>query len=280
MSLLGKYATLNVIKLVEFGAYLKAGEDEILLPKRYVPENCKPGDDVDVFIYKDSDDRIIATTLKPLAIPGEAAYLTVKQTTGVGTFLEWGIAKDLLVPFSEQKNEMRDDRQYLVYVFVDDETDRIAATTKVGRFIKNDVLDVNEGDEVELLICDTTDLGYRTIINNRYWGLLYKNEVFGKISEGEKRKGFIKKIREENKIDVSLQKQSYDEVTDASSKILSQLNQQPDFFLPLHDKTEPDVIYKHLGMSKKVFKKSIGLLFKERKIEILENGIRLVEEGE
>jgi predicted RNA-binding protein (virulence factor B family) len=272
---LGKFARLEVVKEVDFGVYLAAGEDEILLPLKYVPAGLSTGDEVDVFIYRDNENRVIATTLRPHAVVGECAYMEVREVSPFGAFLDWGIHKDLLVPFSEQPFKLLEGMYVPVMVYLDDETSRIVGSCRVNKFIKNDVLEVEEGQEVNLLIGESTDLGIKVIINNKHWGMLYHNEIFKSLDVGEKLVGFIKKIREDNKIDVALQKQGYDEITNASDRIISLLKENKGF-LPLTDKSDPEIIYEVAQMSKKVFKKAIGALYKARKVELRDSGVHLV----
>ena len=277
MNILGKYLPLKIIRITESGAYLMAGHDELELPPTQLPEGVKEGDNISVFIYKDQTDKLCATTKKPLALVNEAAYLTVKDNSNVGSFMDWGLVRDLLVPFREQKDQMKVGKDYLVYVYIDEETDRIAGSTRMNKFISNNEVKLSEGQEVEILVCDQTDLGYNVIIENKYWGLIYKNEVFRNISRGEKTKAYVKKIRAENKIDISLQKQGYDEVSSASDQIMDKLVKNQGF-LSLNDKSDPKDIYKELQMSKKTFKKATGWLFRNRKIEITDEGLKLISE--
>lgn len=274
---IGKYNKLYVIKEVDFGLYLaeKHGEQEILLPLKYIPAHTKVDDLLEVFIYFDSEGRIIATTLKPLATVGEFAYLTVKETTDFGAFMDLGIAKDVFVPNREQSFPMRIDGKYIVYLYLDEKTDRIVATSKWLKFIDQSHIDVEEGQEVHLLISNYTDLGYNAIINNQYVGLLYHNEVFEPIQIGDKKTGYVKKIREENKIDLSLRPQGYGHVVASKGTVLDILKENKGV-LALGDKSSPDEIYDKVHLSKKAFKKVIGGLYKEGLIEISDTEIRLL----
>ncbi len=278
MSLIGKYAELKVIKLVDFGVYL-LGEDEseILLPIRYVPENTQLDDRIKVFIYRDSEDRVIATTEKPYAIVGEFAWLRVKAVTKVGAFLDWGLMKDLLCPFREQKMDMEEGRSYLVYIYVDDKTGRIAATAKLEPILKSLDAEFTEGQEVSVMIAHQSDLGYTAIIDNKGIGILYNNEIFGAIREGDIYKAWVKKIREDGKIDLSLQQQGYHLEVPRVGEELYEILKKENGFLPLNDKSSPEEIYDNLQMSKKNFKKVIGLLYKQRLITIEKDGIHLVK---
>jgi predicted RNA-binding protein (virulence factor B family) len=273
---IGKYNTLTVEKLVDFGIYLTDGTDSILLPKKWVLRDMLPGKEVEVFIYKDNEERPIATTLKPYATVGEFACLKVKDLNELGAFMVWGIEKDIFVPYREQATEMQAGRRYVVYIFVDSVTDRVVASSKLSKFINQDDIDVKELDEVEILVSKKTDLGYEAIINGKLKGLIYENEIFSPIQVGDIRSAFIKKIREDNKIDLSLQARDFGISDDAKTKILEVLEQR-NGFLALNDESEPDDIKEQLHMSKKSFKKAIGGLFKDKKIRITERGIELLQ---
>ena len=280
MSLIGKNVNLEVLRSTEIGLFLDTEDrnyNGILLPKRYVPSGIEVGDFMDVFIYRDSEDRIIATRLDPYIRVGEFAYLNVNKVESYGAFLDWGLPKDLFVPLSQQRALMVNDGYYLVYAYLDKQTDRIAATAKVHRYLQNEAEDLEIGQEVDLLICDETDLGVRVIVNNKFWGLVFHNEVFQNLEEGQKTNGYVKGIRlEDNKIDITLKKQGMAEVTDARSQIIEALYDS-NGFLPLNDKSAPDLIYEELEMSKKVFKKAIGNLYKDKMITIKRDGIHLAE---
>jgi predicted RNA-binding protein (virulence factor B family) len=279
MSLIGKNVNLEVLRSTEIGLFLDTEDrnyNGILLPKRYVPKGVEVGDFIDVFIYRDSEDRIIATRLEPYIKIGEFAYLTVNKVESYGAFLDWGLPKDLFVPVSQQRSLMVNDGYYLVYAYLDKQTDRIAATAKVHKYLQNEAEDLEVGQEVDLLICDETELGVRVIVNNRFWGLIYHNEIFQNIAEGQKTTGYVKSIRvEDHKLDISLTKQGMEEVKDARSLIIEALH-DANGFLPLHDKSAPEAIYEELEMSKKVFKKAIGNLYKDKMIAIKKDGIYLV----
>jgi len=276
MAAIGKINTLRVVKEVDFGLYLDGGEHgEILIPKRYVPENCKPEDNIEVFIYLDSEDRIIATTEKPLIKIGEFAMLKVVAVTPMGAFLDWGLPKDLFVPFREQKLKMEEGRWYIVTMYLDLETKRLVASAKIEKFLDNLLPDYEDGQEVDLMILGETDLGFNAIVNNNHTGVIYKNEVFQPLRKGQRIKGYIKKIREDEKIDLLLQKPGFQKVDDITLKILDVLKEHGGF-LAITDKSDPDNIYNLFGVSKKTFKKAIGGLFKLRIINIDDNGIRLL----
>ncbi|MBK9190901.1 MAG: GntR family transcriptional regulator [Crocinitomicaceae bacterium] len=272
---LGKINTLRIVKEVDFGLYLDGGsEGEILMPKRYVPANFKIDDYLDVFVYLDSEDRIIATSETPLAEVDQFALLKVKQLTQVGAFLEWGLMKDLLLPFREQKFELRPNQSVLVRVFLDKTSNRIVATTKLDRFLDNLPLELETNDEVDIIIWEKTNLGYKVIINNTYTGLLYENEIFQPVHPGMKLKGFIKLIRPDEKIDVTLQRSGMIHVDEVASKILDKLKLSGGF-IEANDNTSPESIKHMFGVSKKAFKKAIGTLYKNKNIVIEERGIRL-----
>ena len=273
----GRYNALKVIKTVDFGVYLD-GEDkgEILLPARYIPENCRIGDIIDVFIYFDSEDRIIATTEKPYIQVGEFAYLKVKSTNRVGAFLDWGLMKDLLVPFREQRVNMKQGYYYTVYAYLDHESGRIVASAKLNKFLNNLPIDYEINQEVDLLVVQETEIGYKVIINNTHWGMVYYNEIFCNIEKGDHIKGYIKHIREDENIDVVLQPVGYEKIDTLSSEILRSLHEN-EGYMPLSDKSSAEQIAEHFSCSKKNFKKAIGALYKQRLILILENGIRLNE---
>jgi len=273
---IGKYNTLRVIKEVDFGVYLDGEQEgEILMPVRYVPKNCKVGDSVDVFLYLDSEDRPVATTEKPYAQVGEFAMLRVKSVNKIGTFLDWGIMKDLLVPFREQKVTMEEERSYLVYIYVDAESKRIVASAKLNKFLNKTVPEYTVGQQVDLVVESETDLGFKAIINNSHWGILYENEVFEQLDKGLKIKGYIKKIRTDDKIDLSLQPIGYDKVDPISQMILDQLNGVGGF-IAVSDKSDAEQVYRVFGISKKSFKQAIGALYKKRLITIGTDGIRLI----
>jgi len=274
---IGKVNTLRIVKEVDFGLYLDGGEfGEILIPTRYVPKDVKVDEYIDVFIYADSEDRLIATTETPLAEVGQFAYLKVKDVNSVGAFLNWGLMKDLLVPYREQKSEMFPGISYLVKVYLDPETERIVASSKLEHFIDNVPPEYEEGQEVDLIVWDKTDLGVKVIVNELHLGLLYANEIFQPLQPGQRIKGFIKKLRDDEKIDVALQKQGYEQVEGIAGMILEKLKTRGGF-IEATDKTSPESIKHMFGISKKVFKKAVGALYKDRLIDIEPNGIRLVK---
>ncbi len=276
-NIIGKFSTFRVIKLVDFGAYLDTPLGELLLPKKYMPEGLHPDNYIKVFVYHDSEDRPIATTLQPYAKLGEFACLRVTHTTDFGAFLDWGLEKDLFVPLKEQHRPMRKGQVHVVRVSTDPRTGRLIGIGKIGGFLDKGKPDLREGEQVSLLVYEKTDLGYMCIINNQYAGILYHSELFEPVAIGDKRIGFVKKIREDGKIDLSLRKQGFAGIKNQQQLILDAL-EQAGGFLPYHDKTAPEEIYQTFQMSKKTFKALIGNLFKAGKIKISQKGISFVNE--
>ncbi len=271
----GEYNTLKVLRQVDFGFYLDDGAEGILLPKRFVPANLNPGDELKVFVYHDSDDRLIATTQKPLGILGDIVKLRAVSVTGLGAFMDWGLMKDLFVAKSQQLTGMLPNGEYLVKIYRDEQTNRIAATERFDNTLCNDVLTVKTLDVVDMIVYRRTDIGYVVIINNQHTGVLHHNEIYRSIGVGDKFEGFIKKIYPDNKIDVAAGKPGYQRVEDEAGKIL-RLLQENDGYLPYYDKSDPEEIYEFFGMSKKTFKMTVGNLFKQKKISLEKTGIRLM----
>lgn len=274
MAQLGQINHLKIVRKVDFGFYLD-GENlgEILMPKRYIFPEMKIGDTIDVMVYLDGEERLLATTEIPFAQVGDFAYLKVNKIENVGAFLDWGLSKELLVPFSEQKVKMEEGKSYVVHVYIDKITDRITGSMKLEKFINKEKPEYTINQEVDLLIWTLTDVGYKAIINNQHIGVIYKNEIFRKISNGQKMKGYIKKIRDDDKIDLTLDKIGYTKIDSFAQLILNAIEKSGGF-LPYNDKTDPEIIYNIFGISKKVFKQSIGNLFKQRYIEITPEGIK------
>ncbi len=273
----GEFNLLKAKRRTLNGYYLIDNEEvEVLLPNKYVPTGMKPGDEISVFIFKDSEDRLTATTIKPKILLNEFGVLEVVDVNPVGAFLDWGLEKDLLVPYSEQVEKMKVGRSYPVYLYMDNKTQRLVATGKINRILEREEIQVDEGEEVELLICNSTDIGITVIINNLHPGLLYDNELFQAVTPGDIVTGYIKNIRPDKKIDVSLQKQGYINVEPNAQKILQNLKDN-NGFLNVTDKSDPIIILAKLEMSKKLFKKAIGSLYKQRLIRIEKDGIYLVE---
>ena len=277
----GEYNTLKVKKELSFGLILDDGKEGILLPTRFVPKNAHIGDNLEVFLYHDGEDRLIATTQHPLGKLGEIVKLRVVSTTPQGAFLDWGLMKDLFVPKSKQLMGMRPGGEYLVKIYLDEKTGRLAGTEKIEPFLSNEDLTLQEKDLVNLTVYRRTDIGYVVIINHRHTGVLHFSEIFGDISTGDTFPGFIKKIvpasqtpSGETQIDVVAGKPGYDRTEDAAAKILRLLKENKGH-LPYHDKSDPETIYSVFGMSKKTFKMTTGRLYKEKKIVITDTGIEL-----
>ena len=274
---LGNYNQLEVVKEVDFGVYLDGGEEgEILLPTRYVPEDCKIGDILNVFLYLDMDERLIATTLTPYVQVGQFACLEVSWVNEYGAFLNWGLMKDLFVPFREQKMKMQVGRKYVIHAHLDEESYRIVASAKVERYLSKDKPEYASGDEVNILIWQKTDLGFKAIIDNKYSGLLYENEIFTSLETGMEMKAFVKQVREDGKVDLILQKPGFEKIDDFAKTLLDYIREQGGR-ISLNDKSPAEDIYDTFGVSKKTFKKGVGDLYKKRLISLHEDGITLAE---
>jgi len=275
MIAIGKYNQLKVKKTVDFGVYLDGGDDlEILLPTRYVPENTEVDDELEVFIYNDSEDRIIATTERPLAQVGDFAFLKVVGQHQAGAFLDWGLLKDLFVPLSEQAKAMKIGNYYVVYVYLDRITQRIVASSKIEKYLDNEPVDVSEGQEVEITVYDETPMGYKAVVNNKFSAVLYSNEVFINIQLGMKLPAYIKKIREDEKIDLSIHPKGYDAILPLSDKILQYIKQQGGE-INITDHSPAEEIYAAFGISKKMYKKALGNLYKQKMIVLNEKNVQL-----
>lgn len=276
MIALGKYNNLEILRDTTVGLFLGDGEgNDVLLPNKYVPEEFEIGDLIDVFCYLDHEERIVATTLVPFVTVDQFQLLQVAEVNEYGAFMDWGLEKHLLVPFREQRNKMQEGQWYVVYCYLDEKTDRLVASNKLDKFLSNDNITVQALDQVDLVVTRQTDLGWEVIINNKYKGLVYANEIYKKVAVGDKLKGYIKNIRPDNKIDVSLQPIGYQSMEPAANLIYEKLVANGGV-LKLHDKSDPEDIKKILQMSKKTFKKGIGALYKERKIEIRPESIKLL----
>lgn len=272
----GKYNTLRVAREVDFGFYLEADGEEILLPKRYVPAGLHTDDEITVFIYHDNEGRLTATTDHPVAQVGDIAMMEAVSTTPHGAFLKWGIMKDVFLPVALSTSRIRPGGRYFVYLFIDEKTGRVTASEKIDRILSNNDLTVAEKDQVDLIVFQKTDIGYKTIINNKHLGVLHYNEVFQDLEIGDKLQGFVKHIRLDGKIDVSAGTMGYEKVNTEEQKIL-QLLEQNSGYLPYNDKSDPEDIYAFFGISKKTFKMTLGSLYKKRKIEFAQTGIKLAE---
>jgi len=275
----GQFNLMRVDRKVDFGFYMDDGGEGILLPKRFVPSGLQIDDTISVFVYHDSDNRLIATTQEPFAVVGDIAALKVVEVTSQGAFLDWGLMKDLFVPVSQQLSTMRLGGKYLVKLYIDAQTGRVAATEKIDKQISNDILTVKEGEKVKIQVYRESEIGYVVIVNQVHQGLVYKNEVFTHLHIGQFiDEAFIKKIREDNKLDIGLGKQGGEKLADDNQKIMNLLKSHKGF-LPYHDKSAPDDIYAFFGMSKKAFKMNVGMLYKLKLISIEEDGIHLVPEA-
>jgi predicted RNA-binding protein (virulence factor B family) len=276
MAQIGRINKLRVTRKRDYGVHLDGGESgDILLRKRYAPENCEPGDEIEVFVYADGPGRLRATTRIPYATVGQFAKLRVAANTSSGSFLAWGLEKDLLVPKKEQHTRMEEGRSYVVFVFLDKKTNRITASAKLEKFLSQQPPGYVEGEDVDLIIYDKTEMGYKAVVNNSHGGLIYKNEVFQKLQIGQQLKGYIKKIRQDGKIDLSLQPPGYQKIDAISQTILNTLKKHGGR-LAVKDNTPPEEIYSLFRISKKTFKKAIGALYKKRLIIIDTIGISLV----
>ncbi|MCP9199846.1 S1-like domain-containing RNA-binding protein [Gramella sp. GC03-9] len=275
---LGDFHELIMKRSTDFGVYLENQEgDEVLLPNKYVPENWKPEELISVFVYLDHEERPVATTLEPKIKLDEFGTLQCVDVNKYGAFLDWGLEKHLFVPFKEQVVPMQKGEEYLVFCYLDLETERLAASSKVHAFLDNSTLTVEPFEEIELIISNKTELGYNVIINGLHLGLLYEDEVFKSIKEGDRVKGWVKKIRSDNKIDVVLQRPGYRSIEPNAQKVLDRLKDAGGF-LDLSDKSDPQEIQDRLQMSKKSFKRAAGSLYKQRMIEIKEDGIHLKDQ--
>ena len=280
MSNLGQYNSLKAIKKVDFGLFLDGGElGEILLPRRYVNTDITIGDSIEVFLYNDSEDRIVATTDTPKAIVGECAYLRVVDTNRYGAFLDWGLPKDLLVPYNEQQKPMQQGYSYTAYLFVDEETQRIAASTRLEDHLNDDIDCFKSGQAVDLQIYGRSDLGFKAIIDGTHLGQLFENETFKKLYYGQKTGGYIKRLRTDGRIDLSLQRPAHIEREGLAATVIQYLKEH-DGVSTLTDKSPPAEIYTAFGVSKATYKKTLGLLYKNRQINIEKHQITLLESPE
>jgi len=279
MLFIGKYNYLTIERVTSVGMFLSDVEgEEVLLPNQYITDDMQVGDQIKVFVYLDSEDRPVATTQTPKIIRNEFAFLEVKDVSEYGAFLDWGLIKDLFVPFREQPKPMEIGEWHVVFLYLDQKSQRLLASAKIDKFLESERLTVAEGDEVDLLVWQKTDLGYNVVVNQYHKGLIYANEVFQPLQIGDSLKGYVKKIREENKLDISLQKSGYEVVEPVAKQILEEVKKGKGF-LNLSDSSSPEDIYNRLKISKKVFKKAIGGLYKQGIIRITDDGIYLVGES-
>ena len=272
---LGEYNTLEILRDTDPGLFLGDGEDsEVLLPNRYVPEKFEIGDMLEVFVYLDNEERPVASSDKPLITKGEFSLLRCNQVNKYGAFLDWGLVKELFCPFKEQAFKMKAGGWYLVYCYLDEDTERLVASSKTNRFLDNRELTVSKFEEVDLIVSHPSEMGMNVIVNNKHLGLVFKDDIFKDISIGDRLKGIVKKIRHDNKLDISLSQIGYRNIEPNAQHILKVLSDNSGF-IPLHDKSSPEDIKEQLQMSKKSFKKAIGSLYKDRVITIDTNGITL-----
>lgn len=275
MITIGTFNTLKVARRTNVGLFLTDGEEDVLLPKKYLPEQIEIDQEIEVFVYLDHEERPVATTLEPLIFLNEFALLKVNYINQYGAFMNWGLEKDLFVPFREQARPMQEGKYYMVYMYVDPKTNRLVGSSKLNQFLDNTNLTVTVGEEVDLIVTHITEAGINVVINEKHKGLMYQNEVFEDLRTGDRIIGYIKNIRPDGKIDVSRTKIGHTKLSDTAEKILHELEIN-DGFLGLTDKSHPDEIKSILGMSKKTFKQSVGVLYKERKIELKDNGLYLL----
>ncbi len=276
MAELGKYNFLKINRFTDFGAYVDGEElGEMLVPMKYVPEDAQEGDELDVFVHLDSEERFVATTEDVLAEVGECAYMEVVSVSEHGAFVDWGLVKNLFVPYREQKSKLHEGRSYVVFVYIDDLSNRITGTTKIEDYIGHDSSSFREKEKVKALVYRRTPSGYLCILENQCLGMLYENEVYTDIRIGDRISPFIKKIRDDKKVDLTLQEEGYGSVTDFSDELLDYLEEHKK--VALHDKSAPGDIYRTFGVSKKVFKKAVGKLYKEKKIVLGDKEILIVE---
>ncbi|OED43749.1 GntR family transcriptional regulator [Endozoicomonas sp. (ex Bugula neritina AB1)] len=276
MAKVGRMNRLKVVNLLDFGAFLDGGlMDDILMPKRFVPESCTIGDELDVFVYLDSDGVPIATTLRPKAQVGQFAALKVTDTNRVGAFLDWNMPKELLAPFSEQKDRMVKDHFYMVYVYQEKESYRIAASSKISKFLSTVPHSYKNGQPVSLMICDKTDIGFTVIVEGKYMAVLFEQDITEPVRLGMKLDGFIKRVRSDGKLDVCLKKPGFDKsaISGLGQEILRQLEEN-DGFLPFNDRSDPEVIKRVFGASKRSFKMALGSLYKQRLVKLDQDGVR------
>lgn len=276
MLLLGQYNDLQILRFTSVGAYLGDEEgNDVLLPNKYLIPEFEIGQKITVFLYLDHDERIVATTEKPFLELNTFAYLKVVETTHIGAFLDWGLIKHIFCPFKEQVAKMEEGKYYLVYLYIDDATQRLVVSAKIKKFLEREHIVVTEGEEVDLLICDQTELGRNVIVNDTYSGLIFNNYITRHLKRGETCKGYILKTREDGKLDISLEKPGYQKVEPASETLLNLL-QQNNGVLFLTDKSDPEIIREVAGMSKKTFKQAVGNLYKAKQIKLNSNSIELL----
>ncbi len=275
---IGQHQDLTILRHTTVGLYLgdDEGDEDVLLPNKYCPENFEIGDKLNVFVYRDYEERKIATNLMPKILLHQFALLRVTAVSKIGAFLDWGLEKELLVPFREQRQKMEEGRWYIVYLDLDKETDRLYATNKIEKRLKNEFIIVREGEAVDMIVMKKTDLGFSVIVNQKHEGLIFDSDIFTKLNIGDKIKGYVKLIRDDNKIDISLQPIGFENFNDPNCEMILKKLKVQKGFLPITDKSTPEEIYAQFGISKKAYKKAIGTLYKQRKIVLQPDGIKLV----
>lgn len=275
---IGQHQQLTILRHTTVGLYLgdEEGDEDVLLPNKYCPEDFELGDQLNVFVYRDYEERKIATNLMPKILLHQFALLRVTSVSNIGAFLDWGLEKELLVPFREQRQKMVEGRWYIVYLDLDEKTDRLYATNKIEKRLKNDVLTVREGEQVDLIVMKKTDLGFSVIVNQQHEGLIFDNDIFTKLNIGDKIKGYVKVIRDDNKMDISLHPMGFENFNDPNCEMILKKLKAQKGFLPITDKSTPEEIYKQFGISKKAYKKAIGTLYKQRQVTLEPEGIKLV----
>ena len=275
----GIFNTLRIARETDYGYFLEDGDgNEVLLPNAYKTDDMSVSDEIEVFIYKDSEDRIVATTLTPYVQLGEFAFLKVKEVNQFGAFLDWGLPKDLMAPFALQTEKMKEGKSYLVYLLLDGQSERLVATSKIQKYLATTPAELQPAEEVELLPYQMTHLGMNAIVNNRYRGLIFHSDIHKRIYPGEKIPGYVKEVRQDGKIDLLLEPPGYLDSVDKNAAILYNAIRENEGFLALNDNSDPEIIKKELGMSKKAFKKALGSLYKQKMIVLEEAGIRIPEE--
>lgn len=275
---IGQHQELTILRHTSVGLYLgdEEGEEDVLLPNKYCPVNFDIGEKLRVFVYRDYEERKIATNLEPKILMHQFAFLRVASVSNVGAFLDWGLEKDLMVPFREQRQKMEEGRWYIVYLDLDTVTDRLFATNKIEKRLKNETLTVAEGDAVNVMVMKKTDLGFSVIVNQQHEGLIFESDIFTNLNIGDRITGYVKQIRDDNKIDISLQPIGFENFNDPNCEmILGKLTANKGF-LPIADKSTPEEIYETFGISKKAYKKAIGTLYKQRKIILQPDGIKQI----
>jgi predicted RNA-binding protein (virulence factor B family) len=275
---IGRHHDLIILRHTTVGLFLgdPAGEEDVLLPNKYCPDEFEIGQTLNVFVYRDHEERKIATNIQPKILLHQFALLRVTAVSNVGAFMDWGLEKELIVPFREQRQKMEQGRWYIVYLNLDEETDRLYASNKLEKFLQNDDLDLVEGDEVDIVVMRKTDLGYSVIVNHQHEGLIFQNDIFRTPNIGDKLKGWVKLIRDDNKLDISLQPIGFKNFNDPNCQMILQALTENKGFLPVTDSSSPEEIYSRYKISKKAFKKAIGTLYKQRKIVIGDDGVKLV----